>query len=558
MRMSPRDDAPSAGPSLLRGLAGATLALTLAAAGLTAQQREVISKEIAVSSAEATLRLEFADDGGLEISFRDGAIRVGGEDRGTYERGGPLEVAWRSLLGDAVALDDGPLARTLVAWSPPASLEGPSLEMARTLDETLEDALEPPAATPPQEPAEPGEAVLPETAVLRSLLGRIDRIRGLAEALEGTGAEDVEHLFIDRAVVVEADEELTGSVVVVDGDLDLHGRIDGDVVVVEGSIRVREGSRITGEVRVVNARVYRDGGVVDGGVRSVTVPAEWEEMKIPDPEEIRREIRDELRSELRREIRSERGRDGGFFQPFWQIGQALGDIIKNLFTIGILALLGMALIHFAGPNFDVVTDAARRAPLRAGMVGMAGAFLVIPVWILGGIALLISIVGWPVLLAWAPLFPVAAGFAALAGYLAVARNVGEWVAEQRFPWLDDRIRASNRVHGVVAGVAALMTAFVLANVASIGRPWLGFLEGLFIAVGTVATVLALVVGFGAVLLTRGGRLRLYTGGRPLDGDDDLGWGPGPGPVDPDLDTGGPFPGGDEARARTAGEENDHA
>lgn len=558
MRMSPRDDAPSAGPSLLRGLAGATLALTLAAAGLTAQQREVISKEIAVSSAEATLRLEFADDGGLEISFRDGTIRVGGDERGTYERGGPLEVAWRSLLGDAVALDDGPLARTLVAWSPPASLEGSSLELARTLDETLEDALEPPAATPPQEPAEPGETVLPETAVLRSLLGRMDRIRGLAEALEGTGAEDVEHLFIDRAVVVEADEELTGSVVVVDGELDLHGRIDGDVVVVEGSIRVREGSRITGEVRVVNARVYRDGGVVDGGVRSVTVPAEWEEMKIPDPEEIRREIRDELRSELRREIQSASRGDGGFFQPFWQIGHALGDIIKNLFTIGILALLGMALIHFAGPNFDVVTDAARRAPLRAGMVGTAGAFLVIPVWILGGIALLISIVGWPVLLAWAPLFPVAAGFAALAGYLAVARNVGEWVAEQRFPWLDDRIRASNRVHAVVAGVAALMTAFVLANVASIGRPWLGFLEGLFIAVGTVATVLAFVVGFGAVLLTRGGRLRLYTGGRPLDGDDELGWGPGPGPVDPDLDTGGPFPGGDEARARTAGEEDDHA
>lgn len=558
MRMSPRDDAPSAGPSLLRGLAGATLALTLAAAGLTAQQREVISKEIAVSSAEATLRLEFADDGGLEISFRDGTIRVGGDERGTYERGGPLEVAWRSLLGDAVALDDGPLARTLVAWSPPASLEGSSLELARTLDETLEDALEPPAATPPREPAEPGEAVLPETAALRSLLGRMDRIRGLAEALEGTGAEDVEHLFIDRAVVVEADEELAGSVVVVDGELDLHGRIDGDVVVVEGSIRVREGSRITGEVRVVNARVYRDGGVVDGGVRSVTVPAEWEEMKIPDPEEIRREIRNELRSELRREIQSASRGDGGFFQPFWQIGHALGDIIKNLFTIGILALLGMALIHFAGPNFDVVTDAARRAPLRAGMVGTAGAFLVIPVWILGGIALLISIVGWPVLLAWAPLFPVAAGFAALAGYLAVARNVGEWVAEQRFPWLDDRIRASNRVHAVVAGVAALMTAFVLANVASIGRPWLGFLEGLFIAVGTMATVLAFVVGFGAVLLTRGGRLRLYTGGRPLDGDDDLGWGPGPGPVDPDLDTGGPFPGGDEARARTAGEEDDHA
>lgn len=558
MRMLPFDDLPSAPRSLLRVVAGATLGVTLAAGGLTAQEREVLSKEIAVSSGEATLRLEFADDGGLEIAFRDGTIWVNGEAEGSYTRGSPLEASWRALLGEAVALDDGPLARTLVAWSPPPTLEEPGLELARFLDETMEDALAAPSPTPAATPVEPGDDVLPETAVLRALLGRMDRMRGLAEALEGTDVERVEHIFLARDVRIGADEERTGDVVIVDGELDLHGRIDGDVVVVDGAIRVREGSRITGEVRVVDGRVHRDGGVVDGGVRVVSVPADagrW-----VDPDEIRREVRDELRRELRREFRAENRSSRGFFHPFWQIGQALGDIVKNFFAIGILALLGVALVHFAGPKFEVVADAARQAPLRAGMVGTAGAFLLIPVWVLGGIALFISIVGWPVLLAWAPLFPVVAGFALLAGYLVVARNVGEWVAEQRFPYLEDRIRASNRIHAVVAGVAALMAAFVLANVASIGRPWLGFLEGLFITVGTVATVLALLVGFGAVLLTRGGRLRLYMGGPPPNDGDDFSWGPEPepGPVDPDLGDTGPPPGAEKAGSGVADEEDDHA
>lgn len=574
MRMFPFDDLPSAGRSLFRGLVGATLGVTLAACGLGAQEREVLSKEIAVSSDEASLRVELADDGDLEVSFRNGTVRVNGEAAGSYTRGDPLETSWRALLGEAVALDDGPLARALVAWSPPPSLEGASLAVARTLDQAMEEALAATSPTRGPEPADPGEGVLSETTVLRALLGRIDRMRGLAEALAGTDVDEVEHLFLDRDVRIGADEEMIGDVVVVDGDLDLHGRIEGDVVVVAGSIRVREGSRITGEVRVVDGRVHRDGGVVDGGVRVVSVPAEAREWVDPDElrrelrDEIRRELRDEVRRDLRRELRGESRSSRGFFHPFWQIFRALGDIVKNLFTIGILALLGMALVHFAGPQFDVVADAARRAPLRAGMVGTAGAFLLIPVWILGAIALFISIVGWPVLLAWAPLFPVAAGFAFLAGYLAVARNLGEWVAEQRFPYLEDRIRASNRIHAVVAGVAALMAAFVLANVASIGRPWLGFLEGLFITVGTVATVLAFLVGLGAVLLTRGGRLRLYTAGPPPEADDDFGWGPEPGPAGPDPGGAGPSPdpGGagpspdpGEAGARTtADEEEDRA
>ena len=45
--------------------------------------------------------------------------------------------------------------------------------------------------------------------------------------------------------------------------------------------------------------------------------------------------------------------------------------------------------------------------ILSGLIGLAGSFLVIPAFVLGIIALTISIVGIPALLAWVPLFPIA-------------------------------------------------------------------------------------------------------------------------------------------------------
>ena len=42
----------------------------------TAQAREVVSNELAISQREATLRLEFSDDGTLEIALRDGSVII--------------------------------------------------------------------------------------------------------------------------------------------------------------------------------------------------------------------------------------------------------------------------------------------------------------------------------------------------------------------------------------------------------------------------------------------------------------------------------------------------
>jgi hypothetical protein len=58
-------------------------------------------------------------------------------------------------------------------------------------------------------------------------------------------------------------------------------------------------------------------------------------------------------------------------------------------------------------------------------------------------------------------------------------------------------------------VFGLFAAFLAASALSIAGPWLGFLRVLFVICGVVMTAGAVLVGLGAVLITRGGRRPEY-------------------------------------------------
>lgn len=475
----------------------ALLLLLVGAVQGAAQEREVISKEISVGRGEASLGLEFADGGRLSASFSDGAVLVDGRKLGTYGAGDPLDRAWRQLLGEAVALENGPLARLLVAWAPPASLEGEALAVATLLDGALEGALAPPS--PPAAPAAPqGEGAaggVTDAAILRALAARDPAaLLAVGEAVRDMGGNLRLHLGED--VVVARDERVPGGLLVLDGDLRVEGAVEGDVLVVGGVVELVEGGRVGGDIRLLDAELERSGGEVAGRVRELAEGRLGMEA----------ELREQLRSELRRELRREMGRadaTGGLFRPFGRIFRGLGGVIENLVAVFILGLVGMGVLAFAPRNLEVVAEAARRAPGRAAMVGVAGAFLLIPVWVLGFVALLVSIVGIPVAIAWIPLFPLAAVAAALLGYLAVARNLGEWLAESGYPYTG-WITRSSAATTIMGGLAGLAILFIAGNILGI-VPFFGFFRGLLTSVGVMVSVAAVAVGFGAVLLTRGGR-----------------------------------------------------
>jgi hypothetical protein len=484
--------------------------------GLAPQERQIVSNEVGVSQREASLQLEFADGGTLSVVFRDGVIRVDGEELGRYKSGDDLDAEWRALLGQAIALREDALAEALVAWAPPADFGEDRLSVARALDQALEQALSFEVAE-----EEPAANVAAQVVVgeregdvsLRSLMNLVrerERLVLLAEAMEDLDVEEL-GLFLDENVVVAVGETVDQSVVVVNGDLEVRGVIDGDAVVMNGTVHLYDEGRIDGDLRLVSgSRLFRDGGEVTGRIRTVD-ETELGGLDEATREEIRRGIRDAV------DVSVSTGRNDSFRNPFRNITRGLGGLMENLVTFMILALAGLASLYFLPDRLEVVAETVQQAPARAAVVGIAGGFLLLPVWVLGMVILAVSIVGIPVLLAWIPLFPVAAGLAAWLGYLAVARNIGSWLAEREIQWLD-WIRSSSTFSLILGGLAALMAAFVAANLLRMGGSLFGIFRVLLTTVGTMSVILAMVVGFGGVLLSRGGTRRNFAEGVAFDFD----------------------------------------
>jgi hypothetical protein len=133
-------------------------------------------------------------------------------------------------------------------------------------------------------------------------------------------------------------------------------------------------------------------------------------------------------------------------------------------------------------------------------VGIAANFLSLPVFFVGGVILLVTIIGIPLLLLYVPLFWVALAAAAAFGVVAVAHAIGERTAEQSGSFGAARRNAySYTFTGIGMLLAPLFAAHLLELTGFLG--WLGDLVELL---GGLILWAAATVGFGAVVLTRAG------------------------------------------------------
>ena len=66
-------------------------------------------------------------------------------------------------------------------------------------------------------------------------------------------------------MVVEEDEIMKGNVIVKAGDLEVRGTVDGDVLVIGGTLFVYDDGLVTGNARVINGEIVKsDGGRIEG------------------------------------------------------------------------------------------------------------------------------------------------------------------------------------------------------------------------------------------------------------------------------------------------------
>lgn len=237
------------------------------------------------------------------------------------------------------------------------------------------------------------------------------------------------------------------------------------------------------------------------------------ELRMDLEADLREEIRQELRSEIQGNIRFDRWNN-----PLRHITRGIAGVFSTLMVYAIMVGVGFLAVFFGRKYLEGIADTARHATLRSGLVGLAGGFLVAPAFILGTLALAISIVGIPLLLVWLPGFWVAAVLAAVGGFLGVAHGAGEAFAERRFTGTEWFTRA-NSYYYVMTGMGLLLVLYLAASVVGMAGPWLGFIEGLLRFMAVMISVIAGLIGFGAVLISRGGT-------RPVRGtlstDPDLG------------------------------------
>jgi len=285
-------------------LSAVVLLVALLPSGLEAQLRPVVSNVIGKSDREASLRLGFENGEELTISFHDGQVFVDNEVIGAYSRNDALDSAWQALLGRVISLDDGPLGQALFDWTPPPELKGDEAAVAEAIDQTLEGALAP--SPDVQARSMEGDQSEPEGAegsLLQALLSRTGALSGLAEALDGLPLQHPT-VRVGEDLRVGEGETLEGTVILVDGDLDVEGTIRGDVVVSGGTVRLLETGSITGDLRVADGTVERLGGSVEGSVLDLNSA---DRLSV-DRAELQ-SLREELESEIRRDVLASVERD---------------------------------------------------------------------------------------------------------------------------------------------------------------------------------------------------------------------------------------------------------
>jgi hypothetical protein len=295
----------------------------------------------------------------------------------------------------------------------------------------------------------------------------------MAEA--GEEAEEEEPLVgatqdqvrIGGSIHIRPGEVVDGDVVAVGGSVRIDGHVTGEVVAVGGSVDLGPSADVEGDVTAVGGRIHRASGAHVGGTFNEVAfgrgPIEFRHGAWNAP------------------------------APFGGVSNVIGTVMW-IVVLGLLTCLALLL---GRTPVERMENRVRTSPWKAAAVGLAGQILFFPVLVLVIIVLAISIIGIPLLIA-IPFAILALLVGSLLGFTAVCKTVGHQ-AESRFGWSH-----ASPYLSLLVGLGIIMAAsFFASAIGMAGGPLRVFAVILGI-LGFVAQYVAWTMGFGALLLTRFG------------------------------------------------------
>jgi hypothetical protein len=283
-------------------------------------------------------------------------------------------------------------------------------------------------------------------------LERLERRERFRERFRGDGVR----LRVLKDYHLAEGETTAEPVVVIAGSAQIDGHCEDNVVVIGGNLRLGPTSVVDGDVVTVGGEFTRaPGATVRGSVDETRVP--WPRVSV---------------------------------DPDWTPGVWWPSLAPWLSAIRMAFVLMLAMaITVVAPGW--IGTIARRPAATSGLTGLAAEVLCVPAFVILVIALVVSIVGIP-LLAALPLLVLAFGGFWVAGLAGVAVRVGSAIrGSQASP------RAS--VFDLVLGYAVIVSLTIIGQSLAASFGWVSPAAWPVRSAGLLVEYVAWTIGLGAAI-----------------------------------------------------------
>jgi hypothetical protein len=270
---------------------------------------------------------------------------------------------------------------------------------------------------------------------------------------------------------IGSDQTVTGHLLVLHGDANVHGRLLGNLVTLDGDVFVYPGGVVQGDILALNGQVSSRGGEIGGEASELTsAPSGAAEAPV---------------------------------SPLTRVGLGLAGVLGVFVTS---LAIGFGLVLFARPNLEIVSDTVTHSFGRAFMTGLIGQILVLPTFGMLVVGLILSVAGILLLPFAVAVYALLVLLGVVGGYLAVAHAIGE-------TWIRRRLArgailgSPNSYRYLTVGLAGLFALWFAWAVFG----WVPIAGELVRGAAVLVTWLLATVGFGAALLSRAGVREHFAG-----------------------------------------------
>jgi hypothetical protein len=259
-------------------------------------------------------------------------------------------------------------------------------------------------------------------------------------------------------LVIPAGTSTSGSVMVVRGNIDVYGNVDGAATAVLGDVIVHEGGRVRGGAVALMGHVRNEGGSILGVIKDVGTTHNRSTISF-----------------------------GG--RP----RTTLGSLVAAIVWLVVLLLVGTLVLFFGRDYFTRAVEVVTNETGRSLLTGVLGGLASIPALVALVIAMAITIIGIFFIPIGVAAFLIAVSGIAILGFLAVAHVTGIAIAGKR----EAETPAGQELQFLYTGILAFSALWIIAAAFT----WFPILGAILRVFAFSVTFVAVATGFGAVILS---------------------------------------------------------